>query len=49
VGIDKSENLWLISTPSPFIPLPLGGEGGIKKKEGLPPLLNCPTFIYRTP
>ena len=29
-------------TPSPFIPLPLGGEGGRKKKEGLPPLLDCP-------
>jgi len=38
VGIDKSENLWLISTPSPFIPLPLAGEGGSKEKEGLAPL-----------
>jgi hypothetical protein len=29
-------------TPSPFVPLPLGGEGGILKKEGLAPLLNAP-------
>jgi len=28
-------------TPSPFIPLPLRGEGGRKRKEGLAPLLNA--------
>jgi len=32
-------------TPSPFVPLPLGGEGGRKRKRGLKPLLDAPTMV----